>query len=476
MVDARRMVKSLAGFSVVPITTALITVFVIPVVSHVFPAEEYGKINMFYSVGTLFSIICMLGLDNSFIRYYFEPPPGLSKGNMQSLVAVVGVCATAIFTLIMIIFAPSQVSRYLFGEDNPQYVLLLGVYVSALVLFRVLNIDARFQEKHIRYNIQSISQIFVTRIAFVGVAFYSTYYAYSIIAMTAGMAILSLLFLVLQRRSFLGVRSNIPSRSLKILFSFGVPVMMSNFILNLNGMVGKLVMSAAGMYEEVGVFAIATTLSNVFVVIPTAFSTFWSPFMYKNYKTEQQTIIKIHDLIMMASGIIVGLIIASQSILFAIVGEGYADCQAYFMIIMLNPIQALICETTSYGIVLKNNSILNMYASVSGIVASIVVTLVFLDSLGVYAAALGVAISALVAGVFRSIAGQRFYKTVDSPKRSVISCSIIFFACSLNSFIVSSVCTQVVVGSLVVAVFAFLYRRQAANAFVAFKRRDADER
>lgn len=475
MVDARRMVKSLAGFSMVPIATALITIFVIPVVSHIFPAEEYGKINMFYSVGALFSTICMLGLDSSFIRYYFEPPSGLSKGSMQSLVTTVGVCVTVAFTLIIVIFAPSQVSGYLFGDENPQFILLLGIYVIALVLFRVLNIDARFQEEHVRYNVQSISQIFITRIAFIGIAFYSTYYAYSIIAMTAGMALLSLFFFVLQRRSFLGIKPNIPSQSLRILFSFGIPVMMANFILNLNGMIGKLAMSAAGMYEEVGIFAIATTLSNVFVVVPTAFSTFWSPFMYKNYKTEQRAIIKIHDLIMLASGTIVGLIIALQSILFAIVGEGYADCQAYFMIIMLNPIQALICETTSYGVVLKNKSILNMYASVLSVISSIIVTLAFLDSLGVYAAALGVATSALAAGVFRSIAGQRFYKTVDSPRRSIVGCSLIFVACFLNSFFISSVCTQVVAGLLLIAVFAFLYRSQAANAFVAFKRRNADK-
>ena len=80
MVDASSFLKSLASFSIVPIFTALVTLIVIPAVSSIFPADEYGKINIFYSMGALLVTGVMLGLDNSLIRYDFEPPKGMTSG------------------------------------------------------------------------------------------------------------------------------------------------------------------------------------------------------------------------------------------------------------------------------------------------------------------------------------------------------------------------------------------------------------
>lgn len=470
MASSKSMLKGLIGFSVVPIATALITLFVIPVVSNVFPAEEYGKINMFYSMGVLLLTALTLGLDNSFIRYYFEPPKGFTNKSIQLFALIVGIATTAVVTFLVTLFAAEPVSYYMFGEYRPGLIFLLGIYVAALILFRYLNTDARMQEKVGRYSIQSIAQVFITRIAFVFVALFSTFYAYSIVAMTIGMLALSLFFSILQRRTLALPEEKVPAESVRTLFAFGVPVMMTNFVLNLNGMVGKLVMSGAGMYEAVGIFAIATTLSNVFAILPTAFSAWWSPFMYKNYKMEQATISKVHDLVMLGAAAIVALIIALQNVLFAIVGGSYAACQSYFMIIMLNPIQALICETTSYGIVLSEKPKYNVYASVLGVAASFVVTIALVGSLGVYAAALGVAASSLVTGVLRSVIGQRLYKTVASPAKTISTALLIVAACFLNGFLCESVPAELIGGVAMLSIVLVAYRRQALEAIKSLRK------
>lgn len=472
MADAKGMLKGLLGFSVVPITTALVTVFVIPVVSNVFPAEEYGKINLFYSVGVLLTTLFMFGLDNSFIRYYFEPPKGLSRQSMQTMALAVGLVVTALCLMILLLFFSDPVSLYLFGEYRPWLIAVLAAYVAASILFRLLNTDARMSEKHGRYCVQSIAQTLITRIAFVAVAVVSTHYVYSVVLMTVGMLALSLLFALVQRRSFGHIGSNVPRESVICMFSFGVPVMLTNFVLNLNGTAGRLILSGAGMYDAVGVFAIATTLSNVFTVLPTAFSTWWSPFIYKNYRTEQETITKVHDLVMLCAGVIVALIIMLQDVLFSLVGEEYAACQAYFMIIMLNPIQALICETTSYGIVIKEHPIYNVIASSIGVVASIAITFLLMGDFGAYAAALGVAASAIVTGIMRSVIGQRYYRSVASPLRTAIGSILIVVACFANSTFCQSVEAELTAGVALLVFFSVLYAKQVKSAFaLVFKSR-----
>ncbi len=470
MSDAKSMLKGLAGFSIVPITTAFITIFVIPVVSNVFPAEEYGKINLFYSVGTLLMAALTLGLDNSFIRYYFEPPRGLTCKSIQLIALAVGLLVTVFVTFVAVLFTPQAVSDYMFGECQPGLIVMLGLYVASLILFRLLNTDARMQENVRRYNVQSIAQAFVTRVAFVFVALFSTYYAYSIVAMSVGMLFLSLFFLVLQRDAFAFPEGKVTASGIKMLFAFGVPVMMTNFVLHLNGMVGKLVMSGAGMYEAVGVFAIATTLSNVFTVIPSAFSAWWSPFMYRNYKTKQRTIAKVHDLVMLASGLIVAFIIIFQEVLFVIVGGEYATCQAYFMIIMLNPVQALICETTSYGIVLEEKPKYNVLASAFGVTLSAVITLTLMKEMGVYAAALGVAASALAISVMRTVIGQRCYKTIEAPTKTLACAALIVTACFLNTILCRSIASEIAGGFALIAILVLMYRTQIKEAVISLRR------
>lgn len=464
MANSRNMLKSFAGFSIVPIASGLITIFVIPVVSHVFPEDEYGKINLFYSMGTLLMTVCMLGLDSSQIRYYFEPPNGLTKGSVRSIAMIVGLGVDLALVLLAVFVFPYQVSHYLFGELDLPLIICMGIFIASLVVFRVVNTDARMEGRVGRYNLQAILQNVITKISFVAVGLlWTTRYSASIFAMTLLMALVSLWFMLKQRKSFSFEGACVTSNNIEVLFAFGIPMMATSFVLNLNGMVGKIALSGAGLYAAVGVFAIATTLSNVFTIIPTAFTTYWSPFMYAHYETDMHTIRRVHDLVMWGSATLVALIICFQNVLFMIVGGGYAACQAYFMLVMTNPIQALICETTSYGIVLNEKPIYNVISSSLGVIISAIVTFILMESLGVLAAALGVAASSAVIGILRTVIGQRYYKSISSPLKTAITSFLIFSVCGINGVICSSLALELMVGVALFAVVTFLYRSEVAG-------------
>lgn len=472
MANARNMLKSLMGFSVVPIVSGLIAILVIPVVSHVFPEDEYGKINLFCSMGTLLMTACMLGLDSSQIRYFFEPPMGLTKNSIRTIAVVVGLGMDLLLVVLAVFAFPQQVSRYLFGEQNIPLIVCLGVFIASLIVFRVVNTDARMEGDVACYNVQAILQNFITKISFVAVGLlFTTHYDVSIVIMTAMMAVVSCWLLLRRRAGFTFEGSTVTAGAMRALFTFGMPMMATSFVLNLNGMVGKIALSGAGLYAAVGVFAIATTISNVFTIVPTAFTTYWSPFMYEHYKTDQETIKRVHDLVMWGSVAIVALIIAFQNALFLIVGGGYAACQAYFMLVMTNPIQALICETTAYGIALKEKPVYNAVSAVLGVAVSAVVTLSLMDLLGVLAAALGVAASSLVIGVMRTVVGQHYYKSVAHLAKTALASALIFAACVLNGVLYQSVALEVGAGTLLLTIATFLYRKELSGFLTSLKKR-----
>lgn len=460
MVDAKSFLKNMLGFSVVPIFTALITVFVIPIISNVFPAEDYGKINIFYSMGILLTTGVMLGLDSSFIRYYFEPPKGMTNKGLAAIALIAGIVVIGILSITSIILFEADISNTLFGETSKFAIPLLAVFTACLCIFRVLNIDARMQGNALLYNIQSIAQCFVTRISFVVVAIWTTHYLNSVVAMTVGMLIIAVLFMSLQKDLLSLDKCHLSKSSFSILLAFGIPTMLTSFVLNFNTSIGKIILGGYGLYDAAGILAIATTLANVFTIIPTAFNTYWSPFMYKNYKTEQHFILRVHDFIMLGSIFIVIVIILLQDCLFLIVGGEYSSCQAYFMLIMLNPIQALICETTAYGIVLDERPIWNTCISIFGAATCALITAAFAQSIGVLAAAIGVAVSSVVIGVARSIVGQKLYRSIERCSKTITASIVICLLCCLNSAIAFNLSIRLTVCVVSTIVTCFLYRKQ----------------
>ena len=97
------MLRSVLSYAIAPMVTGIISVLVVPLVSYSFPAGEYGKINMFYTVGTLASSVFLCGLDHAVIRYYFEPPRGLSRQQIFTLALVASV-AIDVFITVLILF------------------------------------------------------------------------------------------------------------------------------------------------------------------------------------------------------------------------------------------------------------------------------------------------------------------------------------------------------------------------------------
>lgn len=187
--------------------------------------------------------------------------------------------------------------------------------------------------------------------------------------------------------------------------------------------------------------------------------------MYAHYETDKDTIRRVHDLVMWGSAGLVALILCFQNLLFMVVGGGYAACQAYFMLVMTNPIQALICETTSYGIVLKEKPIYNVISSSLGVIISAIVTINLIESLGVLAAALGVAASSVVIGVLRTVIGQRYYKSISSPLKTMITSGLILIACGVNGLICSSLSLELIAGVTLFVIVTILYRSEVVGFF-----------
>ena len=97
-------------------------------------AEVYGQVDIFISTSTLFMNICILGLDQSFIRFFNEPPEPLDKQHLFGACFGLSAVALAVTCLVSCIYIPQQVLGIFFSRplDNIYLALLFlksGIYV-----------------------------------------------------------------------------------------------------------------------------------------------------------------------------------------------------------------------------------------------------------------------------------------------------------------------------------------------------------
>ena len=448
-------IKNMFRYCIPTIVSAIVAVMVLPLISRMYPEDEYGYINNFYTIGNMLMGIVFLGLDSAYIRYFNEPPEGASRNGLFFFALKVGIVVTVCGFTFVLLFTPAQASGLLFNENGVIGLTFLGVYVIELVFFRLLNINFRFSEQARAYNIQQISFTVCNRCLFLLAVIYTTRYIFSVGIIVAGMLGIVLISLWIQRFVFDDVKINVMVKKEMLLFA--IPVMPATIITMLNNTIANLFLGGFGLRSEAGRLAIAMSLSNIFAVIPNAFSVYWGPFMYKYYHQEQERIKNIHDMIMMFSMLMLICIIIFQDVLYMLLGKSYRTSQSYFLIIMLVPISNIIAETTTYGIGIAKKTKYMLLAAMVGCLINIIACCLFIPRLGACGAAIGIALSATITFMLKSIIGQHFYSSVRNRTKSILSMLLIWIVCISNSFLYKKLPLRIMLCLVIAGTAIFLY-------------------
>ncbi|WP_165173307.1 lipopolysaccharide biosynthesis protein [Adlercreutzia sp. ZJ242] len=456
--------KEAAKYSVPTALSAALSLVLIPVISHAYPASEYGVINLFYSLGNLLMTFALFGLDNAFIRFYQEPINGLDNRKAFSLSMLVATLCIVIVTFCVCLMAPDVVAGYVFGESNLVGLVLLGAYSIALVVFRLLSVVTRQEFNPKGYNFQQIGLLLSNKVLYVLAAFVSTSYMPSITLMTALTVIMAVIFLLTHARKYITARMiEIPKKSLRKFFAFALPTMPAALLMWINSSIAKLVLAGYGRFEDVGVFALAFTIANAFQVVPAAFSVYWSPFIYRHYNDEQDLIKRMQGLLTALTALLVIVFIAGQDIIYLLVGNEYAQSQSYFMIVMLFPIQTLLVETIGYGIYLSNKTYLRLVTTGASAAVNVLFCMMLIPAYGGMGAAVALGASALIMLFGSLVFGQMNYRSIESPIKTAILYVTIIALCIGNVVACEGIALRISLIAAGLGTCVALYGKRAAE-------------
>lgn len=446
------------GFVSVVITTRLIK------------PDVYGIITLFLSAANVMIYILTLGMDSACIRFYNEP----LAGNTQSQLLYKNLIITSIICFSMgsacVLFLPSSVSNYIFGFSSRLIIGLLLIFTFCQIILRFLNISYRMSFNAKMYNIQNVLINCSYRVLIIAAALIRNDSLFIITILTLGLLVILLFYLYIQR-SEITPRGNNGVVSFSISLKgygeymryaiFNAPTyIVTYFNIFASQYIIRDVMSAFFL----GVFSSTSAFTSILSVVKGGFSTFWSAYVFKEYTEENNTIIKMHDYLVVFTIVVTSLLVCCRDIVYLAIGQDYHDSKSFFSLLLIMPILSFVEETTDKGVAISKKSQIWMFTHIISALVNITLCYILVHYYGLMGAAWASAISAIILYGLNTYWGQHYYRTIKSYWKSffgvlLLIIELIIPSLTLNIYLIIASC-------IVLDIIAFyLYREELSFIF-----------
>lgn len=254
--------------------------FTLPVYTSLFVPSEYGKIDLVNTVGLLFNVIFIMGMDSTQGYYYMKDinaniSPKKTLSSILRLRIVIGVLISLISILILTFFKDD-----IFGSSGLYLSFMLVVFIN---LFNALinnNIEIfRLKFQPWTYNlfmfIQAVISVFLS-------VFFIVYYNYGINGYFLGFLISSL---ITSGFLFYFTRCNFIIKFEKIEFKYWISFLKYGVPLGLTSLAYQFIISIDRFFildfkgsHELGIYSAGVNISMASALIIVAFRKAWWPY------------------------------------------------------------------------------------------------------------------------------------------------------------------------------------------------------
>ncbi|MCE5344088.1 MAG: hypothetical protein LLF96_10985, partial [Eubacteriales bacterium] len=264
------------------------------------------------------------------------------------------------------------------------------------------------------YTIQSVIQVVLTKLAYLSIAFGSATARPAILLLTALMAAFTFVFTLIQRRRFdAGFQKQVDKPFLREIGAFAAPLIPLTILSWLNSSVTTVALKNLMDVSAVGVYTSALVLASTVNLIQTGFNTYWAPYVYEHYQSDEKarfyTVHRLMACLLTGFGLTLTLLQAPVYLLF---GASFRGSVIYFPFLFLTPICYCLGETTGMGIGISKKSYWNTIIFLVSALVNIGLCFVLIPWLADAGAAMAAAGSAIVMLLMRTAVGERYYRAI----------------------------------------------------------------
>jgi Membrane protein involved in the export of O-antigen and teichoic acid len=459
---SKGFISSILKFSISTYINFIIYGATLLLVGRLIPDNIYGPVNTFADLSITVMNIAILGLDQSFIRFFHEPPEGISKKGLFGVCFTFACGALTVLSVLGCVIFPKWLLGVLRIEIAFNYLPLLFLNALFLMVSRFYNVAYRMEQNIFMFTVQSVLSQFFSKLFYLLGFFADDPKSGMLYATVLGMGLFSLVFTLIRRKEILPTKQSFSPSVLKNILPYGLALAPSAVLIYANSAFSKVFLGATLTASAQGIFGYAAALSNIVTVVQGGFATFWGAYVFANYKTEQKRIASVHNYLNLIILCFFTCIVMFQDLLFMLLPM-YAQAKYIFPVMMLSAVFAILGEGTVYGIQIARKPIFDTIGIALSLAVNIVCCVWLVPHFELLGAAMALALSGFVMFAFRTVVAQKFYKTVESPVKTCIALLVCNITAYFGYIFASNFYTKALVCLGAIGIYCLLYKAELVS-------------
>ncbi len=429
-----------------------------PLLTRILSTDEYGKTGMFETAVTVIYIFAILGLDQAYIRYYYEK--NIDRGALLRRCISPALMIVSVLSVVYIMFS-GPANRFLFGATGADVIALVIIYTFISVFERFFFLDVRMQQNGRLYSniniIEKVLSILTIIAAFylIGNDFRIGLYALVVPWGTTTAFLVIRYFCLRGHRTDIG-QENAYIPSYRELISYGVPfitVLLMEWALS---SCDKIALRSFSSFDELGIYEAAMKIVILLITFKNTFIAYWSPVAMERFESgindENKAFFRrSYEMIVMLCIAGATALILLRKVIVLLLGPDYRSAEAVIPFLTLMPIFAIMFEVTVQSIKFaKKGKYLNA-ASVVALLVNIIGNLILVPRYGGMGAAVTTGASYMIYFVIGSYFSEKCINIGYNYRKTAVYAILITAYCAEASF-VNNILYDTVCGIILVVI------------------------
>lgn len=371
----------------------------LPLITRVMSTDEYGRTAMFTSVVSIIYIFAILGLDQSYIRYFYKEGVNRKTLMLQCLRLPV---LLILFLSGLYAFGAQYFNGFLFGRSSIEITLLVIAYTVISVFERFLFLNIRMEQNGKLYsNLNILSKVLYIAFILLFVAIIGNDFRVVLYAMTLPLGIVTLTvavrYVIVKRREK-AVKHAVSEKEMLIYGVPFIPMLLMEWLLS---SMDKWFIKIFNNFAETGVYSAAMQIMTLLLTFKITYVAFWAPVAMEKYEKEPEEVCKaffadmfrkVQFLCMSAAF----MLTIFRGVIVLILGEGYREAIRVIPFLTLMPILSILFEMTGQGVKFVGKIKYFNYASIAAIMCNLTANILLVPRFGGVGAALSTAVTYIV--------------------------------------------------------------------------------
>ncbi len=409
-----------------------------PIVTRLMSTDEYGRTGMFETAVTVIYIFAIMGLDQSYIRFYYTG--GVNRDRLLRQCLLPALLTVSVLSLIYGINS-DFFNEILFGRSAGDITALVIIYALISVFERFFFLDVRMQQNGRLYSNINITQkilSILTIIAawyFLGNDFRVALYALVIPWGITTAFIMIRYFYHRRKGAYRPVKEEQETGiSGRELFGYGCPFILILLMEWLLSSCDRMALRRWSSFDELGIYTSAMKIIILLLTFKNTFIAYWSPVAMERFEkgdmeSNRKFFVRAYDItrflcVLAATGLII-----LRRVIVLLLGPDYRGAEKMIPFLTLMPIFAMLLEITNQSIKYSKKNIYLNIASVFAIVFNVAGNALLVPKYGGVGAAVATGISYIVFFAIGSYFSEKCIRIGYDLKKTVLYVIILLIYC-----------------------------------------------